>query len=131
MSIFIDPNQEHPVSDDAGNTIWIKSKMDYGTETAVTTEAARLNRGGDLLLKRPYELALLLHNIKRWEGPLFTGPDGRVTDCDRQHISQFDPNHPLIPKVLAEIDRLNAPPTAPPAVSSNGAGQKKATASVT
>lgn len=107
--LFIDPNQEVAVSDDDGSTIWIKQRMDFATDAAVTAESARLNRGTDRLMQRPYELALLYHNIVRWEGGLFAD-----LPCDRKHIGRLDPLHPLVRKVLTAIDEQNVAPTEPP-----------------
>lgn len=120
--MFIDPNARVPISDDEGNTIFIKAKMDIATDTAVTVEFARINSGTGFRAQKAYELALLYHNIVAWEGPAFKrpvlskagtpmlkngAPVTKPIPCTRQAIGSLDPFAPLVARVLAAIDEQN------------------------
>ncbi len=126
--LFITPGQLVCIDLDEKkkNRVWIKSRMDIATDAAVTVEFGRLNRGNPVQSIRVYRLALLYHNIERWEGPMFTDAEGEPIPCDRLHISQLDPLNPIIEKIAKEIDELNIDPVIePPTTEGN---QKKADA---
>jgi len=105
MPMFIDPKATVAVTDGT-NTVHIKAKMDARTHALVKGAfSARL--GGesgkiDLGNLGGYELALLEHNIVRWEGPDFEGVP--VTPV---HIGRLDLDEPLIQEVLERIGELN------------------------
>lgn len=111
MGLFIDPNQLVPVTE-GDNTIWILAKMSLDVDTAVTVEFRRINHGSPILLQKAQNLALLKHNIKKWEGPDFMNGNGKPMPCDAAHIGQLDPFAPLLTAVLLKIDELNSPPVA-------------------
>lgn len=113
MGMFV--KAEHiPVSDDKGNTIYIRSKMDYGTANKVNGAALKVKPG---MTKQEienldidigaYQTALLQYNIVRWEGPDFTDPAGRVIPCNPLKIAEFDPDQPLLAAVLEKIAERN------------------------
>lgn len=92
-------------SEQAPNIIWIKSKMDLQTQAAVQSELLKLGAdnksieahlGGNVM-------ALLIHNIVRWEGPDFDG-----VPCTPATIRTLDPQLPILELVIEEITRRNA-----------------------
>lgn len=99
------PTELVPVSDDNGNTIYILPKMGRGVRTRVGVELDRL--GATRIAS--YELALLYHNVKKWEGPAFT-QDGDPVPCTRGNIDLLDVEEELIVAVLQRIDELNPAP---------------------
>lgn len=109
--MFVNPQERVPVSDEAGNTIWIRAKMDLQTRSRVQDEVAAMTRGQDddiSLHIGSYRMATLVWNIVAWEGPAF---EGRA--CTPQNIKLLDPNEPLIDLVAEEISTRNARPEAP------------------
>jgi len=115
--MFIDPNQRVAVSDAKGNTVYIKAKMDAGTRAAVQDEirAKGLDSREDLELRGigSYRLALLLHNVVGWEGPDFTGANGKPFACNRYWIQHWDTNEPIYQMVSDRIAELNEPAGSP------------------
>lgn len=139
--MFIDPNKLIPVTDGT-NTIYIRSRMDYGAYARVESElsAFQMNlkqveayakKGGkkgkrngtapteDIkvtaqVTKSAQELALLKENVKKWEGPAFQDGSGRPIPCSRENVARLDPNDPLVMRVLETIDELNTPATEAP-----------------
>lgn len=112
---------------DPENIIYIKPRMDYGTQTKVRSTIIKSQRqaGSDTqnvvvdLDLAAGNLALLTNNIVRWVGPLFQG-----TLCTPENIASLDPDNLLIDKVLAEINERNVSradsPNASSAVGLNG-----------
>lgn len=79
------------VSDDAGNTVWVRRKMDLGAVSRVQFAAA-----GETLI------ALYGANILAWEGPDFKG-----VKCTPEAIATIDPDDPFWTKVADKIAELN------------------------
>lgn len=115
--MFIDPKERVTVTDERGNTVWIKAKMDVATkhkvEDAVAaigddmgTEAVQIHIGS-------YNTALLIHNIVAWEGPDFMDEREKPVPCTPANIRRLDPDEPLVDMVLREINRRNARSQAP------------------
>ena len=97
------------ISDRPPNVIWIKSKMDVATKGKVTSEMFTLGKDSQLEARLgSQELALLIHNIVKWEGPDFD----RVP-ATRENIMRLDPTEPHIAKVLEVIAERNKSPKAP------------------
>lgn len=126
--MIIDPNERVPVSDEQGNVIYIRPKMDLATRTAALDELLEVD-GRDpqnpalrTVRVGMYNLILLRHNILAWEGPAFRYSDGRAIPCTPETIGQLDPDEPLVQRVLAEIDRRNRRPTSPDPKSPTGPG---------
>lgn len=109
MPMFVDPQATVAVTDGA-NTVHIKAKMDARTRALVKSSITARGGGQDFELRNlgGYELALLEHNIVRWEGPEFEG-----VPCTAAHIGRLDPDQPLVAEVLERIGELNAPPESP------------------
>lgn len=103
-----------PISDEAGNTIYIRPKMDYGTRSQVLGAAAdaRLDDKGNAKTATVnvgrYQNALLVNNILDWDGPAFTD-----MACTPVNILRLDPDEPLVVKVLEEIATRNPQRQAP------------------
>jgi hypothetical protein len=128
--MFIDPNDLVEVSDEKGNSIWIKARMDAGTQAAVLDEASIRGARGD----KPdpedtqigrigsYKLALLICNIMRWEGPDFTDQKHRPIPCNRFNIRRLDLNQPLIQQVRERIGELNVEEESPDPNSQEASG---------
>lgn len=101
------------------NVIYIKSRMDVETRGKVRNELYGLAPDGKTPELRAglNDMALLLYNIVRWEGP-----DLGQISCSPANIRKLDPNEPHIAQVLEEIARRNAPRTAPDPKSPAGSG---------
>jgi hypothetical protein len=131
------------VPDDPDNTIYIKAKMDYGTKQRVsnailqvpTKDAAHV--GDTPLDMAAYQIALLVHNIVKWDGPAFVDATGRAVPCSPANIEALDPDEPLVTAVLAEISRRNPPrhedsdPNVSPPSANDGSTDSKAPTSMT
>lgn len=120
MAMFVDPNQRVAVSDDRGNTVYIKAKMDASTRAAVMDEigAKGLVEGSeseDLEYSNlgSYRLALVLHNVVAWEGPDFADERGKPIPCNRYWIRRWNPDEPIYEKVIAAIGERNRGAEAP------------------
>lgn len=140
MSMFIDPHERASVSDERGNTIHYKPRMDFKTTAMVQDELLRIkveeqerqrSRAGDdaevefTVGMERRKLALLVHNIVEWDGPDFEG-----VPCTREWIERLNPNEPLIEKLLNAIGEGNVPALAEPA-SNDEAGNSDDSASDT
>jgi hypothetical protein len=93
------------ISDTPPNIIFIKSKMDVATDARVKSELVKMagdNKTVEMHLGEN-QLALLIHNIVRWEGP-----DLGSIPCTPANIRTLDPTEPHIALVLEEIARRNA-----------------------
>ena len=98
------------ISDVAPNVIYIKSKMDLATDARVKSELVKMagdNKTMEMHLGEN-QLALLIHNIVKWEGP-----DLAQMPCTPENIRKLDPTEPHIVLVLDEIARRNARKAAP------------------
>lgn len=99
------------ISDRAPNVIYIKAKMDVATSAKVKSEMFTVGKDAQLEARLgANELALLIHNILRWEGP-----DLGSVPCTPERIRQLDPTEPHIAKVLEAIAERNKPPKSPKA----------------
>lgn len=92
------------------NVIFIKSKMDVATDAKVKSELVTMGADNKTVEMRLGEnqLALLIHNIVRWEGP-----DLDSVPCTPANIRALDPTEPHIVLVLDEIARRNKRPDSP------------------
>lgn len=101
-----------PVPDPKGsnNIIWIKARMDVETRGKVRSELAEMGTDGKtpIIHAGAAQLALLLHNIVRWEGP-----DLGLMSCTPAAIRMLDPADPHIEAVLNEIGARNTPKESP------------------
>lgn len=118
------------------SVIYIRARMDVETSGKVSSELVKL--GDDRAIESHLganQTALLVHNIVRWEGPLFLETDadnqplldgqGRTIPirCTPENIRKLDPNDPFIADVLEEIARRNRKRESPKGASAttNGA----------
>lgn len=107
MSAFVS-REPVAVTDDEGNTIYIRSKMDYGVRSRVLSAITKMH-GSDMTTDMgAYNLALLRENIVRWEGPAF---DGVAFAPDL--VEQLDPDLPVVDRALAEINQRNTKAATP------------------
>lgn len=110
MSIFVS-REPVAVSDEEGNTIYIRPKMNYGTRNRVLSAAAHFSMGsgseGEIDVGG-YNIALLRENIVKWEGPIF---DGQPFAPDL--VEDLDPAAPLLERVLSEINQRNTAEATP------------------
>lgn len=98
------------ISDGVPNVIYIKAKMDVATDAKVKSELVKMagdNKTMEMHLGEN-QLALLIHNIVRWEGP-----DLSSVPCTPESIRKLDPTEPHIVLVLDEIAKRNARKVAP------------------
>jgi hypothetical protein len=98
------------ISETPPNVIYIKSKMDVATDAKVKSELVTMGADNKTVEMRLGEnqLALLIHNIVRWEGP-----DLASVPCTVANIRALDPTEPHIVLVLDEIARRNKRPDSP------------------
>lgn len=108
MSFFVNGNPV-AVSDAAGNTVWVLARMGIGVEARVFADFAKF--GADEI--HAYRLAILRHNIVRWEGPDFTDADGKPVPCTHANIDRLNVDIPLIAAVREKIGELNRKRTLP------------------
>jgi hypothetical protein len=115
MSFFVD---SQPVAiyldEDPESIIFIRPKMGYGAKKRVESALVHLEQGtggrGNVETTfdlGAYNLTLLRENIVRWEGPLFVDGQGRKLPYKPELLERIDPDHPLLDKVLGEIQRRN------------------------
>lgn len=92
------------------NIIWIRAKMDVATDAKVKSELFKL--AGDNKTMEAHlgenQLALLVHNIVKWEGP-----DLGHIPCTPDNIRKLDPTEPHIALVLEAIASRNKRPDGP------------------
>lgn len=104
------------ISDRRPNVIWIRARMDVATKGKVTSELFTLDKDGTLEAHAGANmLALLTHNIVRWDGP-----DLDTIACTPENIRRLDPTEPHIARVLEEIGIRNAPQPDPKGGTSPG-----------
>lgn len=104
------------VSEKPPSVIWIRRKMNMEISGKVSSELVKI--GEDRTIESHLganQTALLIHNIVRWEGPLFLETDdddqpildGRGHEkhipCTPANIRMLDPDDPFIAKVLNGI----------------------------
>lgn len=93
------------VSDDAGNTVYVRRKMDLGAVSRI--QGAKPGEG---------LVALYTANILAWSGPDFRG-----VDCTPENIEKIDPDDPFWVQVADRIAELNKKgPASPLAVTTDG-----------
>ena len=118
-------NTTHPVTDDRGNVVHIRAKMNFGQRNRLMSLAAKINMrqgdagGADASMDiGAYNNALAVENIVSW-----SGPDFENIPCTPETIGQLDPDDPLVEKVLSEINARNLvkkDPKERPALSAGG-----------
>jgi len=110
-----DPNVV--ITDRAPNIIWIKARMDVETRGKVQNEMLVLGKDNKPEIRVGENgLALLIHNIVKWEGPDFD-----AVPLTRANIAKLDPNEPHIAAVSDAIAEHNkaAPSPNPPSDAAN------------
>lgn len=133
MSRFVDTSEVAVT--DGDDTIYVRRKMGIGIASIVQDAIFKLSvRDGKLGDVRPskaaYDLAMLQHNIVRWEGPGFANGNGKAKPVTPEAIAEIDQHDPLLRKALDRIVELNAPPEdAPDPKSSTSNGASTSTAS--
>jgi hypothetical protein len=105
------------------NVIFIRARMDVETRSKVKSALFGLAEDGKTpeLRAGNNELALLLHNVVRWEGP-----DLGSVPCTPANIRKLDTNEPHIAMVLEEIARRNEPRESPDPKSAGASGSMSA-----
>jgi len=98
------------ISETPPNVIYIRAKMDVATDAKVKSELVTMGADNKTVEMRLGEnqLALLIHNIVRWDGP-----DLGSVPCTVANIRALDPTEPHIVLVLDEIARRNKRPDSP------------------
>lgn len=111
MPLFIDPKATVLVTV-GEHTVYIRAKMSGKVRAAVQDEMRargfRKDEDVEVAGMGSYRLALLIHNIVRWEGPEFEG-----VACTRQNIERIDPSEDLWEQVAEEIGKRNEPKESP------------------
>ncbi len=118
------------VSDKPPNVVFIRARMDVATRGKVSGELLKLGENGQGLEGHlgNNNLALLLHNIIRWEGPDFVDEMGRPIPCSPENIKKLDTNDPFIEHILDEIGERNKKRESPKSGSATNSGFTSATA---
>lgn len=131
--MFIRRDARAAVSDEKGNVMYIKEKMDVKTKGRVTDSLAAISdldlggKGGGGKAEISLNLGsqncvLLVNNIVAWEGPDFLDDGGVKIPCTRENIERLDPDDPLVELVLGEINQRNLRPESPDPNSPTGDG---------
>jgi hypothetical protein len=110
------------ISETQPNVIYIRAKMDVATDAKVKSELVTMGADNKTVEMRLGEnqLALLIHNIVKWDGP-----DLKDVPCTVANIRALDPTEPHIVLVLDEIARRNARPPSPNPKSAAGSTSAK------
>lgn len=134
MSMFVDTSRVSVT--DGENTIWVRRKMDFGTEQDVQSAGMRVafDEGGKTRLAfdtGQYTKALMQFNIVGWSGPGFAG-----MKYSQEAVLLLDPGQPLVQQALAKINELNSPkkaddPNEPTPQKLGSAGEPSLTESAT
>lgn len=134
-------NPTEVISATEPSVIYIRARMDVETSGRVTSELFTMGKGEDRGLEAHVganQTALLVHNIVRWDGPLFYRTDandavmldghGRplLIPCTPESIRTLDPNDPFIANVLEEIATRNKKRESPKAGSPTASGSMSA-----
>ena len=97
------------ITDQPPNVIWIKPRMDIETRGKVQNEMLVLGKDNKPEIRVGENgLALLIHNIVKWEGPDFD-----AVPLTRANIAKLDPNEPHIAAVSAAIAERNQAAASP------------------
>lgn len=86
------------VSDDAGNTVWIRRRMNMGN---ILRLRSTVQTSGNHLLD------LYIENILAWEGPDFKDERGKPIPCTPEYMAMMDSDDPFWTKVGDKIAELN------------------------
>lgn len=122
MSRFV--SQETVAVTEGPDTIYIKSRMDYG-DTVRIGNAGQKDEHGNINFEA-LNTMLFQINILGWEGPGFEGQPYSL-----EALLRLEPNDPLLEKVLQEINARNLAATSvKDTASKNGYGGRGDTASV-
>lgn len=108
--MFVNGNLE-TVSDDKGNTFWVKAKMDIATESAVAADIMRIGGVGIIALQLQ-SFCLLRRNLKAWDGPDFLDEKGKAIPCTLAMIDKLDPAEQIVKDAIEKIAELNTKKTA-------------------
>lgn len=108
MSRFIQTDRLAVRVEGSEDVIYIRRKMDFGTQARVHGSTMRL--GGTEVAAG---LALVMHNTIAWEGPGFRDERGKALPCTPEQIEQFDPTDPLLRAAAQKIVELNTPEDTP------------------
>lgn len=98
------------ISDVRPNVIYIRARMDVATDAKVKSELFRLGKDSASVEAHlgANQMALLVHNIVRWEGPDLDG-----VPCTPETIRTLDPTEPHLALVLEAIAERNKRPAGP------------------
>ena len=107
------------VSDDNGNTVYVRRRMDLGAISRI--QGAKQGEG---------LIALYANNILAWSGPDFRDPEtGKPIKCTPEEVEKIDPNDPFWEKVAEKIAELNPRKETDDPLESTTAGDQPSTAS--
>jgi hypothetical protein len=108
MSFFVE-GKPVPVylEDDPQNIIYIKPKMGYGSKKRVESALVYVSDVESHYDLGKYNMVLLRENIISWEGPLFVDEQRRPLKYKPDLLENVEPDHPLLDKVLEEINTRN------------------------
>lgn len=113
MGAFVDTSKVAVT--DGDNTIWVKRRMDFGTQSAVEDTMTRIamkdGQVGEVhFTLGAQKLALAIHNIVGWKGPAFSDEaTGQLMPCTPENIRRLDPAFPLLLQAQDRITQLNQP----------------------
>jgi hypothetical protein len=129
------------------NAVWTDVEMGAFKKSVVTDATIRIGRsiGDDVIVdgkvsmdmafyQGAYQMALLLHNVQSWVGPMFRDANGGAVPCRPDSINRLDPGDPLVQRVVQSLMRRNGAgrrspdPNSRGASGSSGAGSASSTA---
>lgn len=97
MGTFINPTDRIEVRIDGENSVFLRAKMDIATQASVERDFLQMRVvGGNvgdvsvLFSVKGQQLALLKHNLVRWNGPLFCDDEGKPVPCRAEMVERLD-----------------------------------------
>lgn len=108
MSRFQSMSATVAVDVGGGDTVHIKPYMTYGDHRTISSLFTALGRDERASALAEYQILLLERNIRRWEGPGFSGPDGTPLPVTRELIDALDGD--TVERLLNVINELNPQP---------------------
>lgn len=105
MSRFQSVSETVAIDVGEGDTVHIKPYMTYGDHRAISSLFTALGRDERASALAEYQILLLERNIRRWEGPGFSGPDGEPLPVTRELIDALDGD--TVELILSKINDCN------------------------
>ena len=117
MIKFLNSKATTVIQIDAFSSVTVLTKMSLRVKARVQDELLGFTPDGTANGKitigaiHSQKLALLSHNIVRWDGPAFIGEDNKFVKFSREALESLDPeeSEEFVDMVYAAISKLNQP----------------------